>query len=58
MIPGVAIVLYGSVYMAWDKTQNSALGSGWYGVGAIIAFVAAALVVHVIRKRQGKEALL
>jgi len=58
MFIGVAIVLYGSVYMAWDKTASSPLGSGWYGAGAIIAFVAAAVIVHFIRKAKGKEALL
>ncbi|MFO8013954.1 MAG: divalent metal cation transporter [Phycisphaerae bacterium] len=58
MFLGVAIVLIGSVYKAWQKTRDSFLGSGWYGAGAIIAFVAAVVIVHFIRKKRGKEALL
>ena len=58
MFLGVAIVLIGSVYKAWQKTESSFLGSGWYGAGAIIAFVAAVVIVHFIRKKRGKEALL
>jgi len=58
MFLGVAIVLIGSVYKAWQKTESSFLGSGWYGAGAIIAFVAAVVIVHFVRKARGKEALL
>ncbi len=58
MILGVVIVLIGSVYKAWQKTESSFLGSGWWGAGAIIAFVAAVVIVHFIRKKRGKEALL
>jgi len=58
MILGVVIVLIGSVYKAWQKTEESFLGSGWFGAGAILAFVAAVVIVHFIRKRRGKEVLL
>ena len=58
MILGVVIVVIGSVYKAMQMTERSFLGSGWYGAGAILAFVAAAVIVHVIRKRKGKEVLL
>jgi len=58
MIFGVVVVLIGSVYKAWQKTAESFLGSGWFGAGAILAFVAAVLIVHVIQKRRGKEVLL
>ena len=53
---GVLIVLIGSVYKAWDKTEKSFLGSGFYGVGAIVLFITAALVVHFIRKAKRKNA--
>ena len=58
MILGVAIVVIGSVYKAVQMTERSFLGSGWYGAGAILAFVAAVGIVHVIRKRKGEEVRL
>ncbi len=56
MIVGLIPILYGSVSMAWKKTQSSFLGSGWFGVGAIMAFVAAAVIVHFIRRARRKKA--
>jgi len=58
MALGVVIVLIGSFYKAWDKTEHSFLGSGWFGVGAILAFITAAVIVHFVRRAKGKETLL
>lgn len=56
MIVGLIPIMIGSVYMAWKKTQSSFLGSGWWGVGAILAFVAAAVIVHFIRRARRAKA--
>jgi len=56
MLAGVGIVLIGSVYMAWKKTEGSFVKSGWVGVGAIGAFIGLALVVHFVRKAKAAKA--
>jgi len=57
MLVGVVIVLIGSVYMAWKKTEESPLlGSGLFGAGAIAAFIALALIVHFVRKARRRKA--
>ena len=56
MVVGLIPIMIGSVYMAWKHTKGSFLGSGWFGVGAIIAFVAAALIVHFIRRAKRSKA--
>lgn len=56
MVVGLIPVMIGSVYMAWKKTKASFLGSGWFGVGAIMAFVAAAVIVHFVRRARRAKA--
>ena len=56
MVVGLIPIMIGSVYMAWKKTEGSFLGSGWWGVGAIMAFVAAAVIVHFIRRARRSKA--
>jgi len=40
---------FGSVWSLWSKTKEK-LGSGWYGIGIVVLFIAICLLVHVIRK--------
>jgi Mn2+/Fe2+ NRAMP family transporter len=49
MILAAGLVAMGSFWNVWNKAKG-ALGSGWYGLGAIGAFIALAVIVHVIRK--------
>ena len=51
MIIAVVLVSVGAVYMVKKKT-------GWVGIGSVIAFIMLAVIVHFIRKAQGKESLL
>ena len=51
MIIAVVLVSVGAVYMVKKK-------AGWIGIGGVIAFIMLAVVVHFIRKAQGKESLL
>jgi len=34
----------GSVFIVWKK-------AGWYGIGAVLAFLALAVFVHLVRRR-------
>lgn len=47
----VGVVTIGAIYMVWKKSH-------WYGLAGVGAFTALAIVVHVLRKKKGKEALL
>jgi Mn2+/Fe2+ NRAMP family transporter len=51
MIIAVVLVTVGAVYMVKKK-------AGWVGIGGVVAFIMLAVVVHFIRKVQGKESLL
>ena len=43
----IIIVGVGSTYKVWDK-------AGWKGIGAVVAFVLLAVIVHVIQKAKKK----
>jgi uncharacterized membrane protein len=51
MIIAVIMVSVGAVYMVKKK-------AGWIGIGGVVAFIMLAVIVHFIRKAQGKELLL
>ncbi len=51
MIIAVVLVSVGAVYMVKKK-------AGWIGIGGVIAFIMLVVIVHFIRKAQGKESLL
>ena len=46
LLMGIAasVATFASVYMVWQK-------AGWWGIGGVVAFAAAAIVVHFVRPR-------
>jgi len=50
MLIALAIVTPGSLWIFWNKSQVL-FGNPWYGMAAVGAFLALALIVHVVRKR-------
>jgi len=53
MIIAAGVVALGSFWNIWNKAKQN-LGSGWYGIAGIAAFVALALIVHFIRKARAR----
>jgi Mn2+/Fe2+ NRAMP family transporter len=47
----VVLVSVGAIYMVWKK-------AGGIGIGGVIAFILLAVIVHFVRRAQGKESLL
>jgi len=46
---------FGGIWSIWSQTQRR-FGSGWYGIGVVVLFIALCLIVHVIRKAKRQTA--
>ncbi|MGB2820580.1 MAG: divalent metal cation transporter [Phycisphaerae bacterium] len=54
MLIAVGLVAPGSIWNVWNQCKVK-LGSGWYGIAAILAFGLLAVIVHFVRKARAGQ---